>query len=105
VFNFGLTAYHTNYGNDIEPNVAVDVAKLDIMVDGQAQTLQFVVVYGFFRITIETVAASLNLDKYNLFTISGNNVDVASPRFPVAFYYLIAVTLQKFCGSVFAPFS
>ena len=96
MINLGLLAYRTYYRDDIEPDIAVDVAILDVVVDGQTETLQFTIVDGLFGSAIQTIAASLDFDENDFCAVGSHNVDVASARLPVAFDNLIPVKLQKF---------
>jgi hypothetical protein len=77
VFNFGLTANHTNNGNDIEPDIAENVAILDVVVDGQLETLQLTIIDGLLGIAEEAVAAGFDFDEYHFVSVGGDDVDIA----------------------------
>lgn len=105
MINFRLSAYHPHYGDDVEPYLAVDMAIFDVVVDGLTEALQLTVIDGFFGSAEESVATGLYLDKHHFVAVSGDDVDIPTPRFPVAFNDPIAVALQKFGGLFFTPSS
>ena len=90
---FWLLTNHPHYRNDIKPNIEVNAPILDVVVDCQTQTLQLTIINSFFWIAEETVTTCLYLNKYNIFTISSYDVNVASARLPIAFNNLISVAL------------
>ena len=47
MINLGLLANCTYYRYYVEPYIAVDATILNIVVDGQTETLQFTIVNGF----------------------------------------------------------
>ena len=51
MIDFGLSAYHAYYRDDVEPYLTVDAAKLDVVVDGQTKALQLAVINSLFRFT------------------------------------------------------
>ena len=85
MINLWLSTNHTHYGDDVESDFAVDMSVMNIVIDGYPEALQLMIVDSLFGFSEQSVASGLHLDKHHLVVVSGDDVDIPAPRFPVAF--------------------
>ena len=96
------TIDRTDYANDIEPIIG-DVPVMEIMLDGVAQIVAFLVVDGFCRITEITIATGLHFHEDCGFAVLCNNVDVTMVGMPVAFKDGIAFLTEISRSNLLSP--
>lgn len=102
--NFRHRAIHSPHdGNDIEAATHVDLAILDIVIHGQPQVLQLLVIDGKLRISQPVATTGLHLYKNKAITVLGNDIDVTMTGMPIALQNDVTFLSQINYCHLFAP--